>query len=75
MALGPFGRLRRWLGGRRSEHRWHPWDPGHPVLLKDGTMSVSGRGQIWRRRVGDRWEYDQDEGFDGKDDLRGIDWD
>jgi hypothetical protein len=75
MMRGSFRRLARWIGGRRSESRWHRWDPGRSVMLTDGTMSLAGRGQIWRRRVGDRWEYEQDDGFDANEDVRDIDWD
>jgi hypothetical protein len=75
MGRGPFERLAQWLSGRRSERRWHAWDPGRPVMLTDGTMSVPGRGRVWRRRAGDTWEYEQDDGFDANEDVRNIDWD
>ncbi len=75
-AINLFG---TWLAGRRSEradHRWHKWTPCTPVRLVDGTTSVPGRGQVWRRRSGDAWEYSQDETFEGADDeVRNIEWD
>lgn len=50
-----------YLGRTRpaDETVWHKWETGWFVRLTDGKLSLS-EGQLWRRRVGDRWEYQQD---------------
>lgn len=41
-------------------HQWHRWNSPWPVKLIDGTRQRADLGQLWRRRNGDRWEYQQD---------------
>lgn len=71
-------RLIAWVMARPDPstlERWHQITCLSCVTLRDGGWSQAGGGQIWRGRVGSRWEYEQDDGFEaGVDDLRGDDW-
>lgn len=67
-----------WISGKPNAARlggWHKWNPGNAVLLRDGSWSRVGRGQNWRRRTADGWEYEQDQDYEGAEDLHHIDWD
>ena len=63
-----------WMHARTSQKgrgRWHRATSAGPVLLRDGTMSTPGLGQLWRRQSERGWEYEQDDGFDEPDDDLG----
>ena len=77
-----FARVKRsvvcWIHAKPSAARqggWHKWNPGNSVPLRDGSWSKVGRGQNWRRWTAAGWEYEQDEDFEGADEVRHIDWD
>ncbi|KQT66151.1 MULTISPECIES: hypothetical protein [unclassified Aureimonas] len=50
--------------GARGRRRWHRATSATPVLLRDGSLSRPGEGQLWRREAESGWEYEQDDGFE-----------
>lgn len=60
-----------WINARPGSHkrrRWHRATSPTPVLLRDGSLSRPGEGQLWRREGEAGWEYEQDDGFEEPDD-------
>jgi len=52
--------IERWLNDEPHDAAlWHRWWKMFPVRLNDGRWSRSV-GQLWRRRSGSGWEYQQD---------------